>query len=271
MAMLRNRVLLMVALLAITGTMAAMAYTTANVHSPATGTVVHTNVALLALNCNDGIGRNDEVCESHTDGRLHLNFAKGLGTPGTPGTPPGPSAEPGNIYYSDFKQNGNEITWVLRDTDNNERTVTYSDAHPTNQYTHTVQANGCVTATYRLNTGDTRTIKVCRLSDFDGTPGTPGAPGLYGFQPGSTYTFNDLVKVTNNSNDTVDVSVAMDPALSTLTITVDETHLGPGDTALVSFSFTVPDEWGVPDKFPTGDEQYPFTGTMVINAVATAP
>src|SRR5699024_3376375 len=99
------------------------------------------------------------------------------------------------------------------------------------------------------------------LSDLEGTPGTPGTPGKpgdYGFQPGSTYTFNELVQVTNNSEDSVEVTVDLDGLAdedgddSGMDIDVsgengdllgNPVNLGPGETTWISFSFNVPDEW----------------------------
>lgn len=289
----------MVALLAVAGIMATMAYSTVEVRSPASGTAVATNVALLALDCNPGLGRNDDTCDVKSDGRLHLDFAAGLEVGGTPGTDPIPGNPQTTIVSADGEHKsttgGNKKYFVrVTVTDSKGDTETF-DTPKYNRGTKNFKVTSglntrCIEYEYEADdnkngppkyekyTG-THCLPEDATPDVPGTPGTPGN-SRYGFQPGSTYTFVDLVRITNNSSDGVNVSVEMDLELDDIDMDVTDSggndltsgtrYLAPGDSMLVSFSFTVPDEWGVPDKFPTLAEQYPFAGMMVVNAVATA-
>lgn len=188
-SVMRNRILLMVALLATAGIMAAMAYTRAEVRNPASAAIVRTDVALLALSCNDGIGNKDGTCSLNTDGRLHLNFAK-------------------------------------------------------------------------------------------------GKDGEYGFQPGSKYTFENLVKVTNNSEDTVEVSTAASitsgSTIIPYTVTAGSTtmlpgagtiKLAPGETTSLTFVADVPDNWAAANSkmFNSASDRYTSSGVFTVHAVAVAP
>ncbi len=69
-------IIVIVALLAISGIMAVMAYTSAMVSSPTGLVIVNTDEALLALIPNEGVGYLDETAS--VNGRLVLNFAAGL-------------------------------------------------------------------------------------------------------------------------------------------------------------------------------------------------
>src|SRR5690606_11599033 len=93
------------------------------------------------------------------------------------------------------------------------------------------------TKQYGANQWETVTGTLCIDEDHvhEGEPG-PGAPGLYGFQPGSTYRFNNLVKVTNNSNDTIEIDYNTEGDLFDdsktfldIDVTLSETTLGPGE------------------------------------------
>lgn len=276
--------LLLVALLAATAIAATMAYTGAKISSPVSATVVRTDVALLALDCNPGLGKNDGTCELNADGRLHLHFAKGLTEGGTPGTDPIPGHWEPTIALVNAKTQGNRFEVQVIDSNGNEHEFQTSEQVGTNQFRYEIVDDEPHCLEYEVRAKDIwhGPEKWCipgatYIPGDEGTPGTPGS-GLYGFQPGSTYTFTDLVRITNHSADAVNVSVSMDLELPVevtnpggADLTSGTHYLAPGDSVLVSFAFTVPDEWGSPDKFPNGDEQYPFTGTMVINAVATAP
>lgn len=277
---MRNRIVVMLAMLAVAGIMAAMAYTRAEVRNPASATIVRTDVALLALDCApDGVGYKDENCRVDKDGRLHLDFARGLaeeGTPGTPGTHWVTGPEPGEIYGFSSSTNGDgTISLTYKTQDGRSATLTVPDS---SSKSFSGTTNGCHTSVIGSNT-----IKICHLSDIKDGPGAPGKPGTYGFQPGSTYNFGNLVRVTNNSEDAVNVSVALpsdwmtsgfDVAVASGSIDLTAPHsirLASGDSTWISFAFTVPDEWATAtgNFFPTGAERYPFSGMLVVNAEAT--
>lgn len=76
--MRKASILLLVFLLAVTGVMAAMAFTKAEVTSPGALKVVNTNDALLAIRANTGVGYSDAVAVTNS-GKLVLNFAAGRG------------------------------------------------------------------------------------------------------------------------------------------------------------------------------------------------
>lgn len=289
MKRVRSRVMLMVALLATAGIMATMAYTSAEVRNPAQATIVRTDVALLALDCNEGVGYMDESCTVEEDGRLHLNFAKGLSEPGEPG-----EAEP-VVVDVDAEKRGSgsgkrERYYRVTLTDDQGHTHTgntvKTDSYDIKNFHHDINGR-CINYTYEARTKDrgqnqwqTVSGTLCIPADHmhEGEPG-PGAPGFYGFQPGSTYVFNNLVKVTNNSEDTIEIGYGTEGDLFNngeshldIQITLSETTLGPGEFAYISFAFDVPDDWAdqTGNRFPNGDEQYPFDGTLTVTAQAVA-
>lgn len=292
---MRSRVLLMVALLATAGIMATMAYTSAEVRNPAQATIVRTDVALLALDCNEGVGYKDESCWVDEDGRLHLDFAKGYGE--EPGE--APSEEPVVVdadadAKSESGQNSNKYRWYevdLTDDQGHEfenLKTKKKKSYEIKDFTYT-STGRCINYSFqarvtdyksRQNQWETVTGTLCIDEDHvhEGEP-TPGAPGLYGFQPGSTYRFNNLVKVTNNSNDTIEIDYNTEgdlfdgSASLDVQVTLSETTLGPGEFAYVSFEFDVPDDWAeqTDNWFDNGDEKYPFEGTLTVTAEAIAP
>ncbi|MGI5875987.1 MAG: hypothetical protein ACOX6X_04115 [Dethiobacteria bacterium] len=69
-------ILVIIGLLAITGVMAAMAYTSATVTNEADLTVIRTNSALLRLERTGGVGNKDEAAY-YQDGMLKFDFSKG--------------------------------------------------------------------------------------------------------------------------------------------------------------------------------------------------
>jgi hypothetical protein len=75
--MRKASILVIVGLLAVTGLMAAMAYSDATITNVAGVVSVETNSALLALTPNEGIGRKDNTCYVE-DGMLKFNFAAGI-------------------------------------------------------------------------------------------------------------------------------------------------------------------------------------------------
>lgn len=78
---LRLRSMLVITALALTGVIAAMAYTQATINGSATAAVVATGDALLALRCSDDAVNADGVCYVE-DGKLYLDFSKGIGDTG---------------------------------------------------------------------------------------------------------------------------------------------------------------------------------------------
>ena len=71
-------ILLIVALLAVSGIMAAMAYSSASVTNAASMKVINTNDALVALAPNTGVGYNDATAWIE-DNVLQFDFARGRG------------------------------------------------------------------------------------------------------------------------------------------------------------------------------------------------
>lgn len=292
---MRSRVLLMVALLATAGIMATMAYTSAEVRNPAQATIVRTDVALLALDCNEGVGYMDESCTVEDDGRLHLNFAKGLNQPGEPAEEEPVVVAVQNVQarsetgYKSKKDRWFEVDLVDDQGHKFPHLKTQSiQSYEIKEFEY--DANGrCIDYTFRARTKNTGKEKdqwqtvsgsLCIPADHmhEGEPG-PGAPGFYGFQPGSTYVFNNLVKVTNNSEDTIEIGYGTEGDLFNngeshldIQITLSETTLGPGEFAYISFAFDVPDDWAdqTGNRFPNGDEEYPFDGTLTVTAQAVA-
>lgn len=290
---MRSRVVLMVALLATAGIMATMAYTSAEVRNPAEATIVRTDVALLALDCNTNdpdYGYADETCWVDKDGRLHLNFAKGLKEDGEPTEEPvlvESASETPQPSGSGQKDRWYEVTLTDDQGHTFKEDTKKKKSYAIKNFTYTKNGR-CInysfeaqTKPYGANQWETVTDTLCIPADHvhEGEP-TPGAPGLYGFQPGSTYRFNNLVKVTNNSNDTIEIDYntegdLFDGSESSLDVqvTLSETTLGPGEFAYVSFEFDVPDDWAeqTDNWFDNGDEKYPFEGTLTVTAEAIAP
>lgn len=293
---MRSRVFLMVALLAVAGIMAAMAYSTGEVYNPAEGAVVSTENALLAISCHEGVGNLDKACEIKSDGRAHLNVAKGLNQPGEPG-----EADPVVVdvkYEKAGSGSGkkNRYYRVRLTDDEGHRFPSKNGWYETKKISSDkIQgfdyqiAGRCINYSFEARVkdyGDNRwetvsgTICIPEDHKHEGEPGE-GAPGLYGFQPGSIYTFDNLMKVTNNSNETIKVGHLLQGGLFnegdgehsgiTTDVSFDTDILGPGETALVSFKFIVPDDWGEPDKFEDRDARYTFNGTVVITGEAIAP
>lgn len=292
----RSRVLLMVALLAVAGVMAAMAYTSAEVNNPAEATIVRTDVALLALECADpsATGYKDANCEIKDDGRLHLNFAKGKSQPGgEPG-----EVDPVVVSVSEQKK-GSGSGYTDRYY---EVTLTDDEGHRVKKDTVKKKSyeikdfeseiiGSCITYSYRakVNTwgkNQWETVSGTLCIDDHKHKGEPPAdqPGYYGFQPGSVYRFGDLVKVTNNSEDSVNITVELpEEWLNQSGMDIDVTadgvdltnpsnfiRLGPGESTWINFTFAVPDNWAdaTGNRFPTGEERYPFGGTLVVKSVA---
>ena len=86
---MKKGVLVVVALLAIAGLMAAMAYNEATITSDQTLKVVATDQALLALKPGTGVGNLDETAYVDVNGVLQIEFGKGLGENGFHGLQPG--------------------------------------------------------------------------------------------------------------------------------------------------------------------------------------
>ncbi len=109
-------IIVIVALLAISGIMAAMAYSNATVWSQADMTIINSNDALVGLYpWADRVGTKDKtVYIDETDGRLYLNFAAGLGDQagqGTKGFQPGSEYRWGTVFRVYNRSNDNvEIT-----------------------------------------------------------------------------------------------------------------------------------------------------------------
>lgn len=76
--MKKKGLLLVVALLALSGLMAAMAYSQATITNAASLTVANTNEALLALKPLGGVGNLDETARL-VDGDLVFSFGRGMG------------------------------------------------------------------------------------------------------------------------------------------------------------------------------------------------
>lgn len=293
---MRSRLFLMVALLAVAGVMAAMAYTSAEVRNPAEATIVRTDVALLALSCNDeGPGYKDENCWVDNDGRLHLDFAKGLRQEGAPGADPEPqyvitsvsaqakqetvgSKNKTTYYWYEITVRTSKGDVYKFTTDKHTKRVDY--------FEHRLKQLGgvqCVEYRYKVNNKWQDWKDYC-LPD-DAVPGEDGTPGKseYGFQPGSTYVFDKLVKVTNNSEDTIDVSVELQGTLFESdanglvdTVTIDKNKLGPGEFTYISFAFEVADDFadqnGVDFGRPPADSpEIPFEGTVIVKGQAVNP
>lgn len=291
---MRSRVFLMVALLAIAGIMAAMAYTEAEVRNPAEATIVRTDVALLALSCKEGVGNLDEACWVDEDGRMHLNFRKGLKEDGEPS-----EEEPVVIGVSETRQsvdgyNPKERWYKVTLTD--DQGHEFSDetknrkSYEVKDFKYDIDGR-CIDYSFQALTkksGSNQWVtvsgRICipAKHTHQGEPGESKS-GFYGFQPGSTYTFADLAKVTNNSEETIDVSAVLPEgwAESGMEISVTSNgkdltdpsttiRLASGESAWITFVFNVPDDWAEQqDKwFPTGEEEYPFGGMFIINAVA---
>lgn len=261
---MRARVLVMVALLAVASVMAAMAYITAEVYNSTSATVVRTDVALLALDCAEGTGYLDENCWIEKDGLLYLDLAKGLQEPNlTPDdvTVHGPYKEAGN-WWLDVTIKGHKTTvdllrpmdpaWIQGDPIFDGQCVSFRIFHGGGQ------------PHYRP--------KVC-------------AAGTYGIQPGSMYDFGEIVRVTNNSEDTVDVTVDLpDEWLNSgMDFTIEaegqdlagphNIRLGAGESAWISIVVNVPADWSsvTGNEFPDGHERYPFSGTLTVRATAVTP
>jgi|LSQX01.3.fsa_nt_gb hypothetical protein len=75
--MRKASILVIVGLLAVTGLMAAMAYSDATITNVAGLITVETDSALLALTPNEGVGLEDKICYVE-DGMLKFNFAAGI-------------------------------------------------------------------------------------------------------------------------------------------------------------------------------------------------
>lgn len=293
---MRSRLLLMVALLATAGIMAAMAYTSAEVRNPAEATVVRTDVALLALSCNEGVGYMDENCWVDKDGRLHLDFAKGRdGEPA--GGPTYVDPEVVNASAVPRQQgggsgSGNRDRWydvTLTDDQGHEFKESTVKKKTSEIKDFEYETDGrCIQYTFKYRDGfgwktASGTLCIPKNHKHEGDGPDP-VPGSYGFQPGSTYVFDKLVKVTNNSKDTIDITVSLTGALldeSGLDIDVTgeggqdllagtPVRLASGESTHINISFNVPDDWAeANDKwFPTGAEAYPFDGEIIVNAVA---
>lgn len=296
----RSRVFLMVALLAVAGIMAAMAYSTGEVYNPAEGAVVSTQNALLAISCHEGVGNLDKACEIKSDGRAHLNVAKGLNQPGEPGEADPVVDDVESEKASDGYGSRRDRYYKVRLIDDEghafpSNTGWYDTqkikSYDIRGFSYTVNGR-CINYKFEYETtGNSKekdknwrvaegTLCIPAEHKHEGEPGE-GAPGLYGFQPGSIYTFDNLMKVTNNSNETIKVGHLLQGGLFnegdgehsgiTTDVSFDTDILGPGETALVSFKFIVPDDWGEPDKFEDRDARYTFNGTVVITGEAIAP
>ena len=263
-----------------------MAYTSAEVHNPAEATVVQTDWALLALECNEGAGFNDETCWVDQDGRLYLNFAKGRAENPPGGGGNGPTV--GEPYLEDDK-------WYVDVTleDQTEK-VFLVDREVLGIVVRRVRTNGLLRVTdshcyivqwefspYSIGEQEWSWISSDDLFDprqacFDAAPASDPEPasepgsGLYGFQPGSTYEFEDLVKVTNNSVDTIDIGYTASGNLFNESVsfihaevTLNKTRLGSGEFAYISFIFRVPGDWAERTGKPFGN---PFDGTLTVTA-----
>ena len=90
-------ILIIVALLAVSGIMAAMAYTEATVWNQADMTIINTDKALVGLYpWADRVGTKDKtVYIDENDGRLYFNFAAGYGDQAGQGTK---GFQPGSVY-----------------------------------------------------------------------------------------------------------------------------------------------------------------------------
>jgi len=293
----RNRVLRLIAPLIISGVMAAMAYTSADINSPADAMVVRTDAALLALSCNEGVGYKDETCWIDEDGLLRLDFAKGW-------------REPGEITLVDPQIV--DVTWVrqvLGEENNGWRFVeyevtltddrghTYTEVFgpmPTfkwdeDDFDYTISQDGrCIEAIVGIEFPSEGTVtyltgEMCIPDDHKHV-----ASGFYGFQPGSTYRFHKLVQVTNNSEDSIDVSVSLKGDIGEksdllgLQVTSGDNdevdlladgsvlRLGPGQAAFINFTFAVPKNFAQLHEveFVDGSERFTFTGDVVVHGVA---
>lgn len=114
MSALRLRSLVLAALTALGGLLAAMAYSESTVTLPAMGAVVRSDSALLAVGCNENFEEYDGICTVGTDGNLRLDFAASLWTGSgyvqADFSDPGPGFQPGSEYeFNDIivvKNNG---------------------------------------------------------------------------------------------------------------------------------------------------------------------
>lgn len=290
---MRSRVFLMVALLAVAGVMAAMAYTSVQLDNPATATIVDTENALLALSCNEGVGYQDETCSTgNGDGLMHLNFAAGLKDDDDDGD----DSEPGemthdlayylddNKWYVDVELEGEETKVVFlidRFISPNNREVTYI------QITDFKQDGYCFTLKWRYTTEyDPDENDWTMGADVYDCFREPSRSAPYGFQPGSIYTFDELVKVTNNSEDSINLWVSLtgeleeNASLLGLQVTSDgvdllnggKVRLGSGDTLYISFSFAIPMDFADEDQynvvFDDPDDAFSFSGTFVVQGEA---
>lgn len=114
-------IIMIVALLAISGIMAAVAYTQANITNPAGVVTISTDSALLALTPNEGKGYKDQTAYVE-DGVLKFNFAAGLGLDPDDGRAPWKQdqinvthgLQPGSVYIFEdlFKITNNSFDSV---------------------------------------------------------------------------------------------------------------------------------------------------------------
>src|SRR5690606_21247337 len=240
----------MVAPLIIGGVMAVMASTSTDISNPADATIVRTDVALLALSCNTGAGYKDESCWVDDDGRLHLDFAKGLEVSGerTKVIPVVTEVSWFKVQGPVDPDGGATITYsvtLVDDLNHTQNEITAVVSFPIEEDFFQYEIDGhCVDYSFRYlpihpsTPGEWGTVE--KRACFNHQHEEPGEskPGVYGFQPDSTYTFDKLVKVTNNSNDTIRVGFNLSGVLFNegdgehsgihTDVTIDETTIGPG-------------------------------------------
>lgn len=257
------RRLLLVGMLVAAGIMTAMAYEQAGVENPAGAAVVRTDSALLALQCGeyDEYTQGQPICLLE-GGSLSLDFGHH-------------SYDITNEEYTiddveDYGADHMGTHWELfiivggmrhsHPLSSNEHSP--SPAHAVNVENVVKDPNSpnCFLVPWQQdrpgNNPPKGTAEICITGNGGGGTG-------YGFQANSSYTFEDLFVVKNNSNDTVRVGIQLSSefysqGLSTTLTTGpgdvelfpedNQVTLGPGEFASITFHFqtgqfeTVPDE-----------------------------
>lgn len=124
--MKRRSLLLVVALLCLASLMAAMAYSTAIVTNAASMTVENTTGSLLGLTVNNGVGNKDNAAWIE-EGKLHFDFAKGIGNHESGWVPRNWGIQPGSTYTWDelFNVSNNSLDNVVYRIDASDELLPY--------------------------------------------------------------------------------------------------------------------------------------------------